>query len=53
MNSRMPPNPSKAKCFLMLRWRYFQFETGQDFMRQFVRNMAALKRELEKLAERG
>jgi len=50
---RIPRSREKDVQFLMLRWRYFQFETGQDFIRQFVRNMAALKRELEKLAERG
>ncbi|MCL2106437.1 MAG: YkgJ family cysteine cluster protein [Oscillospiraceae bacterium] len=48
---RIPRSREKEVQFLMLRWRYFQFETGQDFMRQFVRNMAALKRELEKLAK--
>jgi len=37
--------------FLMLKWRYFMFETDQDFMRQFVRNMALLEKELEKLAK--
>jgi len=33
----------------MLKHRYFLFETDQDFMPQYVRNMARLKIELEKL----
>jgi len=48
---RIPRSRESDVQFLMLRWRYFQFETDQDFMRQFVRNMAALKHELEKLAK--
>ena len=47
----IPRGREKDVLFLMLRWRYFQFETDQDFMRQFVRNMALLKRDLEKLAK--
>jgi len=46
---RIPPERENDVIFQMLRWRYFMFDTDQDFMRQYARNMALLKRELEKL----
>jgi len=48
---RIPRDSEKEVQLLMLRWRYFQYETDQYFMRQFLRNMAMLKKELERLAE--
>jgi len=35
--------------FLMLRYRYFLYEIDHDFMRQYNRNMAMLKIDLEKM----
>jgi len=45
---RIPKHREDDVVFQMLKWRYFMFETDQPFIRQFVRNMALLKRELEK-----
>jgi len=35
----------------MLLFRYFLFDTGKDFMKQYIRNMTQLKTELEKLTK--
>jgi len=48
---RIPREREHDVLFQMLRWRYFQFETDQDFMPQFTRNMALLKLALEKLTK--
>ena len=48
---RIPRDLEKDVQFLMLRWRYFQYETDQGFMRQFLRNMAMLKKELKRLTK--
>jgi len=48
---RIPRGRENDVQFLMLRWRYFQFETDQSFRVQYARNMAILKKELEKLAK--
>ena len=48
---RIPRDREDAVNWQMLRYRYFLFETDQDFMPQYVRNMARLKLELEQLTK--
>lgn len=50
--SRIPRDRENEVLFLMLRERYFLFDTDKDFMRQFSRNMAQLKTELLSLTDK-
>jgi Fe-S-cluster containining protein len=48
---RIPREYEDRVIFQMLRYRYFQFETDEDFLRQYALNMAFLKRELQALVK--
>jgi Fe-S-cluster containining protein len=48
--NRIPRGREDAVLFQMLHWRYFNFDTSQGFLTQYVHNMERLKQELEKLA---
>lgn len=46
---RIPQEHEERVMHLMLSYRYFLFDTGEDFLRQYARNMASLKMELQAL----